>query len=99
MRELLTIADKVEDLSREIPVSSFSGFLEDTNRKIRKIAAKNYFLIDVFKSINASSETKKLAKYLQESNSDADFRLYLKMKIATILKFLKNCLPLLLLFM
>ena len=78
MRELLTIADRVEDLSKEIPVSSFSGFLEDTNRKIRKIAAKNYFLIDVFKSTNASSETKKLAKHLEESNTDNDFKLVFK---------------------
>lgn len=78
MRELLTIADRVEDLSKEIPVSSFAGFLEETNRKIRKMASQTTFFIDVFRATNSSSETRKIVKQLQETNTNSDFKLVVK---------------------
>ncbi len=78
MRELITIADRVEDLSREIPVSSYAGFLEETNRKIKKIASKTAFFIDVYKTTNTSSEAKKLIKSFEESAPDGDFKIVIK---------------------
>lgn len=77
MRELNHIAEKFDDLLRELPVSSYAGFLEATKQKIKKLAEQNAFHIDIFKSANASSESKKLARYLTETAGDA-YQLQLK---------------------
>jgi hypothetical protein len=73
MRELLRIADRIEDLSREIPISSYAGFLEETNRKIRKIVSKEAFYIDVYKSEIISNESKRLSKILDDSLNETEF--------------------------
>jgi hypothetical protein len=73
MRELLSIADRIEDISREIPVSSFAGFLEGANRKIRKIASNDAFYIDVYRSEVSSAASKKLNKVLDEAVVSTNF--------------------------
>lgn len=75
MRELLSIADRIAELTREIPVSSYSGFLDETNRKIRKISAEHSFYIDLFSSIHASSEINRLSHALESSALQSDFLL------------------------
>ncbi len=78
MRELLSIADRVAEISREIPVSSYAGFLEEANYKIKKIAAKNAFYIDVYHCEPPSSSAKKLSAILNESLKQSDYVLNYK---------------------
>ena len=67
MREILSVADRIEDLTRELPVSNYAGFLEEMNFKIRKMASQDYLFIDVYRSVNAFGESKKIIKQLEES--------------------------------
>lgn len=60
MRELVQLADQLESFSKELGVSSYAGFLEETNRSIRAMATQNVFLIDVFSNSNPTPATAKL---------------------------------------
>ncbi len=64
MREILSVADRIEDLTKELPVSNYAGFLEEINFKIRKMASQDYLFIDVYRSVNAYGESKKIIKQL-----------------------------------
>lgn len=68
MRELNYIADRFDDLMKELPVSSYAGFLEETKKKIKQLADKDAFYVTVYRNTNASSESKKLAKKLEEES-------------------------------
>lgn len=67
MREIIAVADRIEDLTRELPVSNYAGFLEEMNFKIRKMAAQDHLFIDVYRSKNAFGESKRIIKQLEES--------------------------------
>ena len=54
------MADQLESFSKELGVSSYAGFLEETNRSIRAMATQNVFLIDVFSNSNPTPATAKL---------------------------------------
>lgn len=75
MRELQYFADKFNDLLKELPISSYAGFLEDTKQKIKKLSEKEQFFIDVYKSSNTSHESKKLIRQLEESEKNTPFHL------------------------
>ncbi len=70
MRELIGIADKVEDIARELGISSYSGFLEEANLKIKKIAAKDDFIIDIYSHGFAGAEAKKMVNQLLGNTID-----------------------------
>ncbi|QCR21557.1 hypothetical protein [Pontibacter sp. SGAir0037] len=93
MREILSVADRIEDLSREIPVSSYSGFLEETNFKIKKLAAQDAFFIDVFRSMNAFGECKKIIKQLEESSVNSGFVLNVRDENNCNIKIFEEVLP------
>ena len=78
MRELNYIAERFEDLMKELPVSGYAGFLDETKRKIKQLADKEAFYIDVFCSVNGSSESRKLARQLEETSSNSVYRVALK---------------------
>ncbi|SJZ43826.1 hypothetical protein [Sediminibacterium ginsengisoli] len=78
MRELNYIAERFEDLMKELPVSGYAGFLDETKRKIKQLADKEAFYIDVFCSVNASSESRKLARQLEETSSNSIYRITVK---------------------
>ena len=78
MREIAFIADRFSDLIREIPVSSYSGFLEETRRKIKQLSERQDFYIDVYSCTNASSESKGIVRHLQDAAQGSDFRVSLK---------------------
>ncbi len=78
MRELQYIAERFDDLIRELPVSSYAGFLEETKRKIKVLADKDEFYIDVFNCTNASSESKKTVKLLESAAQNTGYRISLK---------------------
>lgn len=78
MRELAYIADRFSDLIREIPVSSYSGFLEETRRKIKTLSDRDSFYIDVFTCVNSSSESRNLARHLIESAQGSSFQVNAK---------------------
>lgn len=72
MRELQFVSERLEDISRELGVSAYSGFLEETQRKVKKITAAEKFYIDVYKSIAGSSAAKKFNEVFQAS-ADAGY--------------------------
>lgn len=78
MRDLLYIADRFDDLLKELPVSSYAGFLEEARRKVRLIAGKEAFYVDIFRSTNASPESKKLAKSLADSATGSSYKPIIK---------------------
>lgn len=75
MRELSYIAERFDDLLKELPVSSYAGFLEETRRKIKSISEKDAFYVDSFRCSNSSSESKKLARILEESAAGSAYKL------------------------
>ncbi len=75
MRELSYIAERFDDLLKELPVSSYAGFLEETRRKIKNISDKDAFYVDSFRCSNSSSESRKLAQALEESAGGSAYRL------------------------
>jgi hypothetical protein len=93
MRDLLTIADRMDEIAREIPVSSYAGFLEEANYKIKKIAAKNAFYIDVYHSENISPFVKKFITTLNESVNDSNFVLYYKNEKTFDIKVFEDIFP------
>src|SRR6478609_10016181 len=78
MRELSYIADRFSDLLKEMPVSSYAGFLEETRRKIKNLSDRDGFYIDVFTCTNASAESKQLTRSLQESAQNSSYNLVVK---------------------
>lgn len=78
MRELSYIADRFSDLLKEMPVSSYAGFLEETRRKIKNLSDKDDFYIDVFTCANASAESKQFARSLQESAENSSYNVSVK---------------------
>lgn len=75
MRELQYFADKFNDLLKELPISSYAGFLEDTKQKIKNLSEKDKFYIDIFKSANFSQEAKKVLRHFEESTKDSSYTL------------------------
>ena len=75
MRELQYFADKFNDLLKELPISSYAGFLEDTKQKIKNLSEKDRFYIDVYKSTNTSQEAKKVLRQLEEATKDSLYTL------------------------
>jgi hypothetical protein len=93
MRELAYIADRFSDLMKEIPVSSYSGFLEETRRKIKKLSDNDSFYIDVFACTNASAEGKNTARHLQETAQGSSFHVALKDESNTGVRIFENVFP------
>jgi hypothetical protein len=93
MREIAFIADRFSDLIREIPVSSYSGFLEETRRRIKHISEQQDFHIDVFACNNASSESKNAVRTLQDAAQGTDFRVSLKTEQNFSVRIFENIFP------
>lgn len=93
MREIAFIADRFSDLIREIPVSSYSGFLEETRRKIKQLSEREDFYIDVFSCTNAASESKNTVRHLQDAAQGTDFHLSLKTEQNFGIRVFENVFP------
>lgn len=74
MRELVQMADQLETFSKELGVSSYAGFLEETNRSIRGMATNNVFLIDFFSNSNPTPAAKSVMEQLISNASNAEFQ-------------------------
>jgi len=74
MRELVQLADQLETFSKELGVSSYAGFLEETNRSIRSMATNNVFLIDIFSSSNPTALTSDLISKLVANAAGSEFQ-------------------------
>lgn len=75
MRELITIADQLENFTKELGVSSYAGFLEETNRSIRKIATRDAFPLDIFSHSAATASTKGAIEALLRGAQGSEFQL------------------------
>lgn len=67
MRDLLFVSDKLDDINRELGVSSYSGFLEETHRKVKKIVSSDLFYIDVIVHNIAPAKVQQMAGFLKNS--------------------------------
>lgn len=91
MKELLHIADGFNELLKELPVSSFAGFLEETGRKIRRISDNNVFYIDLFCCNNTSAAGKKCIQALQEN--EAPYKLIIKNELNYSVRIFEDPIP------
>ena len=67
MRELQFVADRLEDIGKELVISHYSGFLEESHRKIKKITASDLFPIDLYIHSLSSSRARTLISQLTAS--------------------------------
>lgn len=91
MKELLHIADGFNELLKELPVSSFAGFLEESGRKIRRIADNTVFHIDLFCCTNASAAGKKIMQSLQEN--ETPYKLLIKNELNYTVRIFEDPIP------
>ena len=91
MKELLHIADGFNELLKELPVSSFAGFLEESGRKIRRIADNTAFHIDLFCCTNASAAGKKIMQSLQEN--ETPYKLLIKNELNYTVRVFEDPIP------
>jgi hypothetical protein len=75
MRELLSISDQIEQFTKELGVSSYAGFLDESVHKIKKMAATKELPAHVFIHSAAISKALEAKKILSEIAKDADFSL------------------------
>lgn len=69
MREIKSIADRLEDFTRELSVSGYTGFLEETNFKIKRIANAEELTVDIWKHSSSGGEVKKFIKQLENTDN------------------------------
>jgi hypothetical protein len=67
MKDFLFVSDRLEDISRELGVSNYSGFLEEAQRKIKRIIVDETFHIDIIFNSGSSSDVRKLLASFKES--------------------------------
>lgn len=79
MRELHFVPESVDSIIKELGVSNFTGFLEATNRKVRKMTAHNLFHLDVYLHSFSPQRIKDIALKMEESATDSgNFQLHIK---------------------
>jgi low affinity Fe/Cu permease len=76
MRDLYFVADRLEDISKELGASSFSGFLEDTKLKVKNIAADETFHIDVLHYSGSGLRVSRTLQQLQEVTFNTPYKLH-----------------------
>lgn len=67
MREITIFADRIEEILKEIPVSSYAGFLEESQKKIKKISNATYLSVDVLAAPNLTSSSRNLLEKITSS--------------------------------
>jgi gas vesicle protein len=75
MRDLNFVSDKLDEFTRDLGASSFSGFLEDTKLKVKKMAADDTFHIDLLYHSGAAGETETLLKQLNGLTANTNYQL------------------------
>lgn len=79
MRDLHFVPDTVDSIIKELGVSNFTGFLEATNRKVRKMTAHNTFHLDAYLHSFSPQRIKDIALQLERSASESgNFQLHIK---------------------
>ncbi len=73
MRELNFVSERLEDIGKELGVSAYAGFLEETNRRVKKIVGSEHFYLDVLRSVSMGPEAKKFLVALQESVNNSGY--------------------------
>lgn len=94
MRDLQFVPDTLESIIKEMGVSNYSGFLDATTTKVRKITSHNLFHVDVFVQPYAPQRLQKLAQELEvSSNNSGNFLLHLKKKAENNIKVFEQVFP------
>ena len=67
MKDFLFVSDRLEDISKELGVSNYSGFIEETQRKIKRIINDETSHVDIIFNKGSSSDVRKLLVSFRES--------------------------------
>lgn len=71
MKDFTFVSDRLEDISRELGVSNYSGFLEETQRKVKRFIADENLQIDFIFHCGSSSDVRKLlASFREDTRAD-----------------------------
>jgi hypothetical protein len=73
MRELNFVSERLEDIGKELGVSAYAGFLEETQRKVRKITSADHFYIDIYKPKSTGSELRKYVAAINEASQGTNY--------------------------
>lgn len=68
MRDLLFVSERLDDINKELGVSSFAGFLEEAKRKVQKILSTDKFYIDIILHPIAAQKVQQLAADFKEAS-------------------------------
>ena len=70
MRDLNFVADRLEDINRELTISNYTGFLEESTRKVRNIASGEEIYLDVFFHSAANEKVKSWFQQLSPNQTN-----------------------------
>lgn len=69
MRELSFIEQRLQEVEKELGVSNYAGFLQESRQKISNILAKNSFYVDVYQHSASSKQAKSWVNQLISGNN------------------------------
>jgi predicted MPP superfamily phosphohydrolase len=94
MRDLLFVPETLDNIIKELGVSNYSGFLEATNRKVKKITSHSIFHMDAFMQPYAPQKIQDLAKKLESTaNASGNYFLHFKKDAQSSVKVFEQIFP------
>ncbi len=91
MRELSFIEQRLQEVEKELGVSNYAGFLQESRQKLSNILATSSFYADVYQHSAAGEQAKSLVKQLLGNSTESRF--FVKDENISSVRVFKEILP------